>query len=108
MKILNELRQTQLNIVEQIQEKNLSHLVYDEIKYKQKWSHIIDDAKLTFEDKIEILKGEFIINDCLLIEDKTFASCVSVWITGWFFNRENLEFLKYFLIIYYFDKLRNF
>ena len=93
--LLNELRQTQLNFVEKVQEKNLSLLVYDEIKYKQKWIPIIDDAILTIEEKLEIIKEELIINDCLLVEDNSFASGISIWITGWFFSKTNLEFLKY-------------
>jgi hypothetical protein len=92
--ILNEVRQSQIYKVEKIQEKNLSHLENDEIKNKQKWSNIIDDAQLTIEEKIEILKGDLIINDCLLIEDNASASSVSIWITGWFFDRENLGLLK--------------
>ena len=91
---LNKLRQTQLNIVDKVQDKNLSHLKYDESEYTQKWSHITDDTKLTFEEKIEFIKTELIFNDCVLVEDNAFASGISVWIIGWFFNREHLKFLR--------------
>jgi len=97
--VLNKLRQSQLYIIDKVQEKNLSHLKYDEDEFKTKWNHVISNVVLTFEEKIELLKEELISNDCILIEDKAYTSGISVWVTRWFFNRKSLEFLRY---VYFF------
>ena len=97
--VLNKLRQSQLYMIDKVQEKNLSHLKYDEDEFKTKWNHVISNVVLTFEEKIELLKEELITNDCILIEDKAYTSGISVWVTRWFFNRKSLEFLRY---VYFF------
>ena len=93
-KIFNELRQNQLEKIKDVQERNLSRVTFDEKAYKLKWEHVMNDTKLTFEKKIEILKEELILFDCILIDDKKFKSGVSLWVTPWFYNEINLEFLR--------------
>ena len=93
-KIFNELRQNQLEKIKDVQERNLSRVTFDEEAYKLKWEHVMNDTKLTFEKKIEILKEELILFDCILIDDKKFKSGVSLWVTPWFYNEINLEFLR--------------
>ena len=76
--ILNDLRSEQLEAIEEIKKKNLSHVDFDEDAYKTKWTHIIDDSTLTFDQKIDIIKGAVILYDCVLIDDANFKSNISL------------------------------
>ena len=93
-KILNELRQNQLNKIEQIKNENLLHVVFDEVAYKLKWNYLINDETLTFEQKMEIIKSVIIVKDCILIEDDKYAIGLSLWIIPWFCDQKHLEFLR--------------
>ena len=91
---LNELRQKQVEKIEEAQNKNLSKVNYDEEAFKLKWSHVINDRRLSFERKIEILKVELILIDCVLIEDNSFLSQISLWIMPMFYNEGHLKFFR--------------
>jgi hypothetical protein len=93
-KILNELREEQLNKISEIQAKNLSLVEFDENAYQSKWTHVIDNRSMSYEDKVDIIKEELILVDCLLIDDSDFKSGISLFVTPWFFNRNRLEFFK--------------
>jgi hypothetical protein len=94
--ILNGYRQEQLKKIDEIKCRNLSLVdKFDEKEYTAKWSSLMDDPVLTFVQKIEIIKEELILNDCIVIEDKSFESGISLWVTRWFYNKKNLKFLRY-------------
>ena len=59
---LNKLRQTFLDKIDQVKEKNLSlfTLYNDQEAFKTKWSHVIDSDQLKFKHKIESLKEDLI------------------------------------------------
>ena len=90
---LKELKQTQIEKINEIKAKNLNNLEMNESGFKSKWKHFTDEASLNASLKIEKMKEELIVNDCILVEEEGgFAK--SLWITPWFFNSKNLEFLQ--------------
>jgi hypothetical protein len=91
---LNSIRNEQLEKIDQIQEKNLCKVQFDEDDYKLKWNRVLDDGALELEKKFEILKEELIYEDCVLIEDMNFISGISLWVTSGFYNKKQLEFLR--------------
>jgi hypothetical protein len=97
IQFLNKLRQTFLDKIDQVKEKNVSKFTSDndEEAFRVKWSHVIENDQLEFERKIEILKEEdLILLDCIVISDETCALDVAVWITPWYFNEKSLGFLR--------------
>jgi hypothetical protein len=93
---LNELRQTFLDRIDQVKEKNFSLFTSnnDEEGFNLKWSHVIESDQLEFERKIESLKEDLILLDCVLISDKKCALSVALWITPWYFNEKCLDILR--------------
>jgi CRISPR/Cas system CSM-associated protein Csm4 (group 5 of RAMP superfamily) len=90
---LKEIKQTQIEKIKEIKAKNLSNLEMNETEFKSKWKNFTDEATLNASLKIEEIKEELIVNDCILVEEEEgFAK--SLWITPWFFNSKNLEFLQ--------------
>jgi hypothetical protein len=94
---LNKLRQTFLDRIDQVKEKNLSlfTLYNDEEEFKTKWSHIIESDQLEFKLKIEGLKEDMISFDCVVISDEKCALDVALWITPWYFNEKSLSILRF-------------
>jgi len=93
---LNEAREKQLELIGEIKELNLSHLPqeFNEEKYKEKWSHVIDDESLEYIDKIDQIKEELILYDCALMENHRVPTGYDLWVTSWYYNQRNLRFLK--------------
>jgi len=93
--LLNDLRDEQLKKITEIQKRNLSLVKSDDSNsFLMKWSHVIDDPKLTFDEKIEILKHDLIAFDCLLLSDSEFKSGISLFVVPIFFNKKYLEIFK--------------
>ena len=95
---LNETREKQIEKLEEIKQANLSVLLskgetFDDVEdeFRQKWSHVIDDPSLEYKHKIDKIKEELILYDCVLLEN---PEIYILWITSWFHNQKNLEFLK--------------
>ena len=40
------------------------------------------------------IKEELILIDCVLLEQPKSLNCLDLWITSWFYNQDNLNFLK--------------
>ena len=93
---MNEIREKQIGEIKEIREINLNHLPneFNEEKYKQKWSHVIDDVTLEYRQKIDKIKEELILVDCVLLENHNLLNGVDLWITSWYYNERNMEFLK--------------
>jgi len=93
---LNEIRAEQIKKIGEIKELNLEHLPQkiDEEKYRGKWSHVIDDPSLEYKNKIDRIKEELIIFDCVLLESQNQLNSLNLWITSWYYNKKDLEFLK--------------
>ena len=66
---------------------------FKEDEFKQKWSHVIGDSLLDLELKKDRIKEEFIKTDCILLEHPGSKVGLDLWITSWFYNPINLEFL---------------
>ena len=95
-KELNEIRETQIERINELKEFNLSHLPQsiNEEEYKEKWSHVITDTSLKYKHKIDKIKEELILEDCVLWKNSNLINGFQLWITSWFYNEKNLEFLK--------------
>ena len=95
-KELNEIRETQIERINELKEFNLSHLPQsiNEEEYKEKWSHVITDTSLEYKHKIDKIKEELILEDCVLWKNSNLINGFQLWITSWFYNEKNLEFLK--------------
>jgi hypothetical protein len=93
---LNEIRERQIEKIKEIKELNLSHLPekINEQKYREKWSHVIDDNTLEYKHKLDRIKEELILFDCVLLETHNLVNGFSLWVTSWFYNQKDLEFLK--------------
>jgi hypothetical protein len=93
---LNKLRQTFLDRIDEVKEKNFSLFTSnnDEEAFKTKWSHVIESDQLEFEQKIESLKEDLISFDCIVISDEKCALDVALWITPWYFNEQSLGILR--------------
>ena len=86
---LNKTRQEQIDKVREIEKFNQSE--FNLLEYEEKWSTLIDDQSLTFEQKIEKIKQELIAADCILLEQ---AKCINgyyLWVTSEFHNKNDLE-----------------
>jgi hypothetical protein len=93
---INDTREKQIEKIKEIKELNLSHLPreFNEFEYGQKWSHVIDDESLEYKDKIDRIKEELTVYDCVLLENPKLINGLNLWVTSWFHNEKNLEFLK--------------
>ncbi len=93
---LNKLRQTFLDRIDQVKEKNFSLFtsINDEEAFKTKWNHVIESDQLEYEQKIQSLKEDLISFDCIVISDEKCALGVALWITPWFFNEKSLDILR--------------
>ena len=96
--LLNETREKQIEKIKEIEQLNLNHLPsnIDENKYEEKCSHILNDNSLEYQQKIDQIKEqeELIHFDCVLLEQPKSENGLVLWITSWFFNQNNLEFLR--------------
>ena len=100
-KELNETREKQIEKIKEIEQLNLNLLNDKAIKdLEQKWSNILD-----YKQKIDQLKEDLIHFDCVLLEqpknsvwkNQTLleeSNPFILWITSWYFNKKDLEFLK--------------
>ena len=93
---LNELRERQIEKIKEIEEANLNRLpqIIDENEYTLKWSHILDSTSLTYQEKLDRIKEELIKFDCILLDQPNIKNGLDLWVTAWYYNQKNLEFLK--------------
>ena len=97
---LNELREKQIEKIKEIKEINLQYLPLNinEKEYEEKWSFILNDTSLDYEQKIDQIKDKenLIHFDCVLLEEQknNNEKGFDLWITSWFYNHKNLEFLR--------------
>ena len=101
---LNEIRDKQIEKIKEIQQINLKYLSsnIDETEYEEKWSHILQNNSLDYQQKIDQIKDKenLIHFDCILLKKmKKFANlnkkfAFKLWITPWFYNQKYLEFLR--------------
>ena len=97
--LLNETREKQIEKIKEIEESNLNHLpsTIDIEKYEEKCSHILNDNSLEYQQKIDQIKDEedLIHFDCVLLEQPKSENGLVLWITSWFYNQMDFEFLRY-------------
>ena len=102
----NETRNKQIDKIEQIKEFNLHEFKMsklDEDGFKAKWSYVLNDPSLNNEQRLDMLRKDLILNDCIILEgpiegtdsNNNSTNMASLLITDFYFStRENLEFLK--------------
>jgi hypothetical protein len=93
---INETREKQIEEIKELKESNLNilPLKFNEDEYRQKWAHVIDDNSLEYKHKIDKIKERLILFDCVLLQNRRQANGCKLWISSWFHNEMNLEFLK--------------
>jgi hypothetical protein len=93
---LNKTRERQIEKIKEIESINLNKLPFkfDEIEYRNIWSHVIDDDSIDYENKLDLIKEEIITFDCVLFEQTNLKNGLDLWITACFFNEKNLQFLR--------------
>ena len=93
---INALREKQIKEIKELKELNLNHLPqeFNEDEYRQKWAHVIDDNSLAYKHKIDKIKEQLILYDCVSLQNPKQINCCVLWITSWFHNEMNLEFLR--------------
>ena len=104
---LNELRQRQIQKLKEVNEINLKQFQnFNDEEFEKKWSSVIDNVSLRYEEKLDRIKEEIVSIDCILLENSSKSlvsvgsiltqkpNCINLWITDWFYNLENLKFLK--------------
>lgn len=95
--VLNEAREKQIAMIKIIQEINLNFLNDKAIEeFEEKWSHVIQDDSLDYQQKMDQIKAELIHNDCVLLEQSQLKDTISLilWITSCYYNKKDLDFLK--------------
>ena len=80
---LNEIREEQIEKIREIKEINLNLLNNDK-----------ETKDLEQEEEVEISKEKLIHFDCALIEQPKSLNGFNLWITSWFCNQKDLEFLR--------------
>jgi hypothetical protein len=92
----NDLREKQIDKIDEIKGLNLSHLpqIFNEDEFRQNWSHVIDDDSLEYKHKIDRIKEELILFDCVLLHSPNRINGLNLRITSWHYNQMDLEFLK--------------
>ena len=93
---INEAREIQIEKIKEIKELNLNHLSqkFNEDEFRQKWYHVIDDKSMEYEHKIDKIKEELILSDCVLFENQSLLNGFDLLNTSWYHNQNDLEFLK--------------
>jgi hypothetical protein len=93
---INEAREEQIEKIKEVKEFNLNHLAqkFNEDEFRQKWSHVIDDPSLEYKHKIDKIKEELILSDCVLLENQSLLNGFDLLNTSWYHNQNDLEFLK--------------
>jgi len=93
-------REALINQLNSIKENNLSHFDNSskdrEQEFEQKWSYLIEDQNIKYEEKIDIVKKDLIQIDCVLMVDLIFSIKYSLWLTDGFNVSSDLDFLRYF------------
>ena len=96
---LNETREKQIEKIKGIEKINFNYLPskIDEEEFKERCSHIYNNDSLNYKQKIDQIKEqeELIHFDCVLFEQpKNRLNGLVLWITSWFYNQKDLEFLR--------------
>jgi len=96
MNKINALREKQIEEIKELKELSLKHLPqqFNEDEYRKKWAHVIDDNSLAYKHKIDKIKEELIVNDCVLLKNRSQANGCELWITSCFYNEKNMNFFK--------------
>ena len=92
---LKQLREMQIAKTNEIKEKNLAYISINNEKLKQKSKYLLDDNSLDFSIKVENLKEDLVLNDCILVDDEAdLVSVKSLWVIPCFYDSKSLDFLK--------------
>ncbi len=91
---LNEIRETQIEKLNELKELNLKHLKSKEEEFSVKWYLVKNDSSLEYKHKIDKIKEELIVEDCVLLENPNESNGFNLWITSWFHNEKDLKFLR--------------
>ena len=91
---MNDLRQLQINKLNEIKELNLAKNSFTEESFEAKWTDLIYNDSIEYEAKMDLVKHDLIVIDCVLVDDMTSKSKLALWIFRWFNTAIHLECLK--------------
>ena len=71
---LNDLRQFQINKLNEIKELTLAKNSFTEESFEAKWTDLIYNDSIEYEAKMDLVKHDLIVIDCVLVDDMTSKS----------------------------------
>ena len=94
---IDEINDERAKIIKQIEYIRDFNLAKNSATFKQnvfdeKWHHVIDDTKLSYQAKLDCILGECIKPDCFLVKDANYIIQHCLWVTNWYNEREHVEF----------------
>lgn len=96
-RILNERRKRHIAEIERVKYVNFSALERAKLNnntFKTKYDHVINNFTLNNQQKLDILRKDLILNDCIYFEQDKINNSSSLLITnGYLSSPENLEFI---------------
>ena len=91
---INELRKSQLRQVEQIKKFNFDHNKRTQEEFYAKWRSLIENKSIEYGDKLDILKTDLIVQDCVTLKNPVCQSKITLLLFGWYVNKKGLTLLK--------------
>ena len=92
---INELRNKKITKVTELKQINLDANKFDEEFFYEKWQLLIENNSMEYLKKLDMIKKDLIVYDCVLVNDANFKSNMSLWTFPWFNDMEQVDFVKY-------------
>ena len=89
---VNDERDKIIYQIEKLRDTNLDKNRSRQKDFEKEWQHIIEDNKMSYQNKLELFKKIYIKPDCFLVKDLNYTINYSLWITNWFNERAHVEF----------------
>ena len=91
---INDLRNKQINKITELKQINLDANKFEEELLCEKWQHLIDNNSMDYLKKLDTIKRDLIVYDCVLLNDTKFKSNMSLWTFPWFNDIEQVDFVR--------------
>ena len=93
--LVNNLREELINKIQMLKEDCLSDNVDIQNAFEDAWNVLIDDQSIAYEIKLDIFKKNLIKRDCIIVNDPKFKIGCSIWITDWYNDKKQIDFLRF-------------
>ena len=91
---LNLSRAKQIAKLEEIKQINLAANKLDLEPFLAKWDSLLNDPAIEYETKLDVIKRDLIVQDCVLVNDHRFKSTMALWLFRWFNDQQQLNLLQ--------------